>query len=195
MLIDRRPWSALAPSRVQLAADGAWQDALPVPPAGPDARTAAWLAAHPGDVALEVFFTEDLFLGVRFTALAAPDRERFVRALCAALDGTTLGFARAFWRLPGGAPLLPTAPPLALEAGVVDAWDEHAPAVLWRRGEPAPDLSRLTPPLREPHPTRVALEAAYANGTWIGRSVSAPSAGGYVLDEAELARAAADFLR
>ncbi|WP_157431736.1 hypothetical protein [Actinomadura hibisca] len=190
MLIDRRPWSALPPTRVQLAANSDWENAYEVPPSGAD----EWLAEHQGKVSLEVFFTESIFLGVHLTKLPPPTRPDFVRALLASLKNQTLAFARAFWRLPNGTPLLSPDPPRALEVGVVDAWQNNSPAVIWKAGERRPTLTRLTKPLREPHPTRIALEASFANETWIGRDVSTRTKDGYTLNEAELTRAATDFL-
>ncbi|MFI7703216.1 hypothetical protein [Nonomuraea sp. NPDC049480] len=188
-------WAALRPTLVQAAIDGAWE--TPIVLTGEE-DLSDWLG-EPDDLAVEVFFTTKIFLGVRLTGITAPVRTRFIRDLQTALarTGAELGDAAAFWKLPDGTSLLPGTPPQTLEVGVVNAWRSAGAVTVWRQGEPAPAPSRLSQVLRAPHPTPVAVEATYPGPvpTWIGWNVSQPvGPDRFRLDLAELDRATVAFL-
>lgn len=165
---------------VQIALDGAWEDPVLVSAVS---GTEDWLA--PGlDVAVEIFFGPDLFLGARLSGLDRSERAGFVRQLLDVRD------VPRFWRL------ALDGPPSYLEVGVVNAWKSVGSVVVWRPGDDHIRSADLSPALRSPQPTPVALEAAY-DGTipsWIGRSVSTPTGDGrHLLSEPLLAHVAATF--
>ncbi|GAB2831104.1 hypothetical protein GCM10022221_32400 [Actinocorallia aurea] len=192
-----RTRAALAVTRLQFASGGVWEEPFVVRPHTASVRELdEWLDAADEDVAVEVFCTDEVFLGAR---VADPV---FLRAVLEAVRrGTwsTLADAPAHWRLPDGTPLLPGDRPEKLEVGVVNAWRSVGPSLLWRRGEPAPNFARLGEALRlAAYATPVALEAAWTvpatAGTvpaWIGVNVSEPL---YRLDEGRLASLAESFL-
>ncbi|MCF2526023.1 pyrroline-5-carboxylate reductase [Yinghuangia soli] len=196
-------WGRLPVTKVQLAADGAWEHPLVLEPGAEGAGSIGgaggavrlldeWLDAQGEDVAVEVFFADRVFLGAR-----TRDRE-FLHGVAAAVwDGRwrSLAAAPEYWRLPDGTALLSAAAPDTLEVGVVDAWKSVGSAVIWRTGETtgspgktgraAADFGRLTAELREPQRTPVAVEAAWSVpiGHWIGMNVAAAE---YRLDVHEL---------
>lgn len=188
-------WGGARPTLVQAAIDGGWENPILV---SGTSEADAWLVGS-RDVAVEIFFGPDLFLGARLTGLDRLDRVEFVRQLVGAAEdpATTFCDAPRFWRLPDGRPLPLHGPPSFLEVGVVNAWQSVGSVVLWRHGDDHVRTADLSPALRRAQPTPVALEAAH-RGTvhsWTGRNVStAMGDGSYLLDEVLLEHVAAVFL-
>lgn len=192
-----RTRAGLPVTRLEFASGGVWEEPFVVRPHTASAHELSeWIAAAGPDVAVEVFCTDEVFLGARCADPA------FLHAIVgAAARGRwgALGDAPAHWRLPDGTPLLSADPPDKLEVGVVGAWRSVGPSVVWRHGEQDPDLARLGEALRlAAHPTPVAVEASWTIAapsgpvpTWIGVNVSQPL---HRLDEGKLTSVADSFL-
>jgi hypothetical protein len=166
---------------LQIAADGAWESAavLPVttdPPAaaGVVERVAA-AARH--DVAIEVLWPGELFVGVRWGLAEVAEALAAVRRVSPLAVASAAGSAvSALVSLLG---IVPNGVPELAELGAVNAWSSTRPLTLWRRGDPLgldtemDQTLRTRPDLTQcHHPVALEIAASDPRPWWVGIVVS-----------------------
>jgi hypothetical protein len=182
MLGRLAPWSHLRPTKVQVAADAAWEQAWVIPvghrPSTIDFQR--WTDAHGDNVDVEVFFAhEQAFVGVRLVALNAQARVAFLANTVSNLaTGRWHVFAEVladWWPAQAGEAFRPgQAVPDGVDLGVVNAWHTVGFCRVWRRGAPPLDRRRLVamlerhPRLLQAHPQPVAVEVGLVRPWSIG---------------------------
>jgi hypothetical protein len=168
---------------MQVAGDGVWESTV-VLPANSDPAAAVEVAervatAAKHDVAIEVLWSGQLFVGVRWGLGEVDGAVAAMRRISAlTLAPRTCSARSALVSLLG---VVPEGAPEFAELGAVNAWSSTCPLTLWRRGDPVelstavgealsarPDLTECSRP--------VALEIAASNPRpwWIGTVVSTP---------------------
>jgi len=189
------------PTALQLAANGAWEQAWRLRPGErpPSAQAVRrWLDRYDDSIALEVFAHpggEGAFLGARLAGLEPAERARVVQAVVDSVSGSAwsdLGEVLAGLEgiLPRATEPLLAGDPAWLELGVVNAWRSVGSQVLWRAGEPPPNEGTFRRALRArrqllaPQANPLALEFAFTDPLphWLGMPVSKPAREGHVLD-------------
>ena len=178
---------------LQVAADGAWEDAAVVPlPSEAAAVVLAEVAdaAHT-DVAIEVMWPGEVFVGVRWPRTALAEASAALDQIAAVVRGTTpvAPVAAMLTALLGADPRDDVT---LLELGAVGAWRSTGPELLWRADRPGqlpavvdlrfrPDLQRN----RRPLAVEVGADTPWPH--WIGLVVSRPDGDRHRLDPDALA--------
>jgi hypothetical protein len=190
-----------APTRIQFAKDGAWEQAWAFAGRGLPARSdlRAYLAGRT-EIAFEAFFGRSFF-GVRFVGEPAEVEAFAARCLdVAAVRGSLEVFRRRL-----GLPLLDEMPAFA-EVGCVNAWRRVGAVRVWERGQAAMDFgtmwrAALRSPAGRDSSHAKAIEFAYESPLphWLGLPVSVPHernplSAAMLRDALNLATQAADVL-
>ncbi len=186
-------WTASAPATgvpvLLVAADGAWEAAQVVEVGDAVAAASALEAAASTaarDVAVEVFWPDESFIGVRWSLDDldhASDHATATAVHCPAV-GPQVTVAAALRSLLGAEP---GPDPDRVELGAAGAWASVGPEVLWRRGQ-LPTASPEHLPIRRPdlawcaHPVAVEITATAPRECWVGIMVSRPRGDRHVLD-------------
>jgi hypothetical protein len=165
-----------APTRIQFAKDGAWEQAWAFASGGLPARSdlRAYLAGRI-EIAFEAFFGRSFF-GVRIVGEPAEVEAFAARCLdAAAVRGPLDVFHRRL-----GLPLLDEMPAFA-EVGCVNAWRSVGATRIWERGQVATDFGTMwraalrSPVVRHPDQAK-AIKFVYESPLphWLGLPVSEP---------------------
>ncbi|MBX3604617.1 MAG: hypothetical protein KF788_05075 [Piscinibacter sp.] len=165
-----------APTRIQFAKDGAWEQAWAFAGGGlpPRSDLRAYLAGRT-EIAFEAFFGRSFF-GVRF--VGEPAEVEAFAARC--LDTAEVRGPLEVFRRRLGLPLLDEMPAFA-EVGCVNAWRSVGAIRIWERGQPAMDFGTMWSAALRSAAGRdtshaKAIEFAYESPLphWLGLPVSEP---------------------
>lgn len=155
---------------LQFASNGIWEEALRLETPIATISLKDWLKTAADDIAVELFFGEAAFIGVRLKPF---QHESELMRLCANPSITSL-------REIFGTELFCGEPTFA-ELGVVNAWQSLGTKIIWRQGENVPNRNNLEIWIR---PKPIAIEFAYSQPLphWRAYPVSVQSDAGYQLD-------------
>jgi hypothetical protein len=166
------------PYYLQFAKNGHWEEALRLEIPASKAILSDWLASASEDVALEIFFGEASFVGLRLKPF---HHEAELMRFC---ENPSIEHLRGIFATPE----LFLGKPDFAELGVVNAWKSIGAKILWRQGEAIPTLENLVEMLADsPLQTAakpLALELGYTKPLphWRAVPVSEKSELGYHLN-------------
>jgi hypothetical protein len=170
---------------LQVASKGIWEGALSLEIPVNKTILSDWLATASDDIALEIFFGEAAFIGLRLKPF------QHLAELMRFCDSPSIDSLRDIFAVPE---LFRGKPDFA-ELGVVNAWRSVGAKLVWQQGESLPTLDNLEK-LLEDSPLWIqskplALELAYTKPLphWRAVPVSEQSENVYRLDLALLHQA------
>jgi hypothetical protein len=166
------------PHYLQFAKNGVWEEALKLEMPASKTLLSDWLTSASEDIALEIFFEEASFVGLRLKPFH--HQEELMR-FC---ENPSIESLREIF----AAPNLFLGTPDFAELGVVNAWQSVGSKIVWRQGESIPTLKKLeellanSPLWTQSKP--LALELAYTKplSHWTAVPVSEKSEAAYRLD-------------
>jgi hypothetical protein len=166
------------PHYLQFAKNGVWEEALKLEIPASKTILSDWLASASEDVALEIFFGEASFVGLRLKPF---HHEEELLHFC---ENPSIQHLHEIF----AAPDLFLGKPYFAELGVVNAWKSIGAKILWRQGEAIPTIENVAELLADSplwlQSKPLALELSYTKplGHWRAVPVSQKSETGYRLD-------------
>lgn len=184
---------------LQIAADGGWEESITLPlPVDPDAAGAVLGQAADiarKDVALEVLWPGEAFIGVRWPRRATSEARAALEQVLTAAGSTPAATLTGQVIASTLSAALGAAPATGLgfvEVGAVNAWRSTGAEVIWRSDqvrdvEGVIAVLQRRPDLLEcPHPVAVEFAVANPRPHWIGIQVSTIDGARHRLDQARL---------
>jgi hypothetical protein len=168
----------MGPQYLQFAKNGIWEEALKLEIPASKMLLSDWFTSASDDVALEIFFGEASFAGLRLKPF---QHQAELMRFC---DNPSIEAMRDIF----AAPELFRGKPEFAELGVVNAWKSIGAKLLWRQGEAIPSQEVLAAMLKDSslwsQAKPIALELGYTKPFphWRAVPVSQKNESGYRLN-------------